>query len=348
MTYDEVRQQVVLFGGVNADVGGIDLGDTWTWDGAAWTQHTTGVAPPPRSRAALVCHTAAGHCVLFGGNHLGALGDTWLWNGVNWTGVSSAQRPSARYEPAAAYDPVRQRVVLHQGRPNSATVALDTWEWNGLAWLPTASPTQPSGPVVWNGQLGRVAVVTGYGAIHTWDGTQWQAVGVHAPIGERPHPAALAWHGGRGRVVSYSSGVSNHTLWNLSPDAPLAETYGDPCPGGTTQDCDLLALGLPWLGNQRLVFDLRGAASNTYGAVLFGLSSGNTAIGGGCRLLVDMPILGQLAWMGPGGTTPLRATMPNSTAYTGLQLFAQGFVLDGLGPANGVGVSRGLRLRLGH
>ena len=35
MAYDEARRQVVLFGGGNP---GGRFGDTWTWDGAAWTQ----------------------------------------------------------------------------------------------------------------------------------------------------------------------------------------------------------------------------------------------------------------------------------------------------------------------
>ena len=44
MAYDEARQRVVLFGGIGKP--GETLGDTWEWDGQAWSQRAdAGPAP---------------------------------------------------------------------------------------------------------------------------------------------------------------------------------------------------------------------------------------------------------------------------------------------------------------
>jgi hypothetical protein len=42
MANDATHGQVVLFGGIDGSV----LGDTWTWDGASWTEHTLSTPPP--------------------------------------------------------------------------------------------------------------------------------------------------------------------------------------------------------------------------------------------------------------------------------------------------------------
>ena len=65
---------IVLFGGFT--------GDTWSWDGVAWSQHSV-PHPPAREGAAMA--SLGGQAVLFGGYvpviEMSDFGDTWNWNG---------------------------------------------------------------------------------------------------------------------------------------------------------------------------------------------------------------------------------------------------------------------------
>jgi hypothetical protein len=57
--------------------------DTWTWNGQAWTDRSTGVHPDARQGGAFVFDEARGVAVLFGGQALDGqmLDDTWTWDG---------------------------------------------------------------------------------------------------------------------------------------------------------------------------------------------------------------------------------------------------------------------------
>jgi len=71
MAFDSLRGRVVLFGGWN----GIELGDTWEWDGGTWQQRSTPTAPAARGGAGMAYDPFRGRAVLFGGT-TGAT-DTW-------------------------------------------------------------------------------------------------------------------------------------------------------------------------------------------------------------------------------------------------------------------------------
>src|SRR5438128_4978378 len=82
MAYDAARGQVVLFGGQDASS---FFGDTWTWDGAAWTLRTPAHSPPPMCCMGMAYDAARGQVVLFGGYDFAPIGDTWTWDGTDWT-----------------------------------------------------------------------------------------------------------------------------------------------------------------------------------------------------------------------------------------------------------------------
>jgi catechol 2,3-dioxygenase-like lactoylglutathione lyase family enzyme len=140
MSYDPVRRQVVLFGGV--DSVNASLGDTWVWDGRRWTQRAV-EGPPGRAGHRLAFDTRRGVLVLFGGSASGnrALDDTWEWNGRRWSRIATPAAPSPRFSGRMAYDEARGRTVLFGGRSGNANLA-DTWEYDGRTWtrLPTGGP----------------------------------------------------------------------------------------------------------------------------------------------------------------------------------------------------------------
>jgi hypothetical protein len=81
---DERDHTIVLFGGTGHN-------DTWTWDGARWTQQQPKHSPSVRSGTGptpgMAYDGTRGEVVVFGGydGKSGPLADTWTWNGRDWT-----------------------------------------------------------------------------------------------------------------------------------------------------------------------------------------------------------------------------------------------------------------------
>ncbi len=77
MTYDRLRQRMVVFGGLAPTV----VNTTWEFDGKTWLQRKTTKAPSPRSGTRVVYIDALQKSLLFGGYHPTAkqLGDFWSY-----------------------------------------------------------------------------------------------------------------------------------------------------------------------------------------------------------------------------------------------------------------------------
>jgi N-acetylneuraminic acid mutarotase len=135
----ELNGELVLFGGTTymtgPNPGYVDVGDTWTWDGATWTERkVTG----PRAREGAAMAALGGKLVLFGGvndNYEVMLSDTWTWDGTSWSEYQGSG-PSARYLSAMAG--VAGKIVLFGGTSSQngppSTALGDTWTWDGTAW----------------------------------------------------------------------------------------------------------------------------------------------------------------------------------------------------------------------
>ena len=83
MVYDSSRARLVLFGGLT----GLQLQDTWEWDGTSWTQINPVVMPPARADHAMAYDPIREVTVMFGGRVAGSsnsVQDTWEWNGITW------------------------------------------------------------------------------------------------------------------------------------------------------------------------------------------------------------------------------------------------------------------------
>lgn len=138
--YDAARHQVVLFGGVDAE---IFLGETWVWDGTNWTKKSPAHAPAPRMSAMMVYDAVHSQIVMFGGvNGNTVFGDTWTWDGSDWTQVFPATSPAARYGGAMVFDTKQGQTVLFAGTDTNGNFA-DTWTWNGTTWTQASPATSP-------------------------------------------------------------------------------------------------------------------------------------------------------------------------------------------------------------
>jgi hypothetical protein len=148
LVYDSKRQRVVMFGGFGGPPDPKEprrfLGDTWTWEGQNWREHT--VAGPPRRYAhAMVFDSRAGVTLLYGGEDENVrFEDMWQWDGERWSEIKlSGATPGPRYSAAMAYDSARGRVVLYGGFSSvkkTATALDDTWEWDGQRWAEIKQP----------------------------------------------------------------------------------------------------------------------------------------------------------------------------------------------------------------
>jgi hypothetical protein len=103
MAYDASTGDVVMFGGAGA--GGRVLGDTWLWDGSAWSQAAPSQSPPPRYGAQMAWDPRSHRVILLGGTGgsacsapgeapgqpgggaagCGPLQDAWAWDGSTWS-----------------------------------------------------------------------------------------------------------------------------------------------------------------------------------------------------------------------------------------------------------------------
>ena len=134
----------VLFGddtvAENRDAARRLFADTWTWDGARWTE-VPGPQPPATKRPRPGIPKRK-RMVLFGAHQAGVrerLQDTWEFNGLASARFATTG-PSPRSGAAMAFDPELGQVVLFGG-----LVTNDTWIWDGTAWSEVPAPTPPPG-----------------------------------------------------------------------------------------------------------------------------------------------------------------------------------------------------------
>ena len=144
LVYDTARSRLVLFGGSAGGGQPAYLGDTWTWDGLAWTlaQQTPplGGGPGGRALASATFDPAVGRIVLWGGFGqadpaacgpgvtvycTAYLNDTWTWDGRTWSKIAGG--PPAAGSSAVScgrlpliYDAATGQLVMYGGY-------RDTW-----------------------------------------------------------------------------------------------------------------------------------------------------------------------------------------------------------------------------
>lgn len=139
--------------------------------------------PAARNYSALVYDSERQKLLLFGGWGVAAYGDTWLWDGTCWQNVIAPTAPSARWAPAADFDPDHHQVVMFGGRTFPDTWLDDTWIWDGSGWTNRRLANHPviRFPIgAYDPAISKFVVYglnsDGNPQTWTWDGAAWQLI----------------------------------------------------------------------------------------------------------------------------------------------------------------------------
>ncbi len=202
MFYDEVRKNVMLFGGVNHNYG-LTFADLWEWNGAQWSILSFAVRPAARDSFAASYEKERKKWVIFAGSDRAGndLDDTWLWDGRAWSQASPENSPSARNTSAMAYDEERKHVVLFGGA-NEEEILGDTWIWDGSNWtekaLTTNPPPRAGHAMIFDSVRKTVLMFSGFSEegnprdLWEWNGREWAQIGFQdGPVGRDSHAFAI-------------------------------------------------------------------------------------------------------------------------------------------------------------
>jgi hypothetical protein len=238
MVYDSNRQRMVLYGGLNADLG-ILFSDTWEYDGSDWQEVVTATSPPAMNSMSMAFDSHANKVVLFGGQgYAGEYNGTWEYDGTNWSQVITTASPPRGTLAAMAFDSVRNRVVFF-----GSGVVFDpspsdtgTWEYDGVNWTEVITPTMPPGrwahSIVYDSMHQRMVLFGGYGVSYpsgnqtndTWvyDGFDWKQIFTdNIPPENEQH--GMAYDSARNRVIMFGGWGGPGDTWEFIDEMSPAE-----------------------------------------------------------------------------------------------------------------------------
>jgi hypothetical protein len=241
--YDSNRQRMVLYGGLNEDLG-VLFADTWEYDGSDWQEVVTTTSPPAMQAMSMAFDNHANKVVLFGGQGYGGeYNSTWEYDGINWSQVTTADSPPRGTLAAMAFDSVRNRTVFYGSGVvfDPAPSDTGTWEYDGVNWTEVITPTMPPGrwahSMVYDSAQQRMVLFGGYSVSlpsggwtnDTWvyDGFDWTRILTdNVPPGKEQH--GMAYDAARNRVVLFGGwGGPGNDTWEFSDEmSPLEQVDG--------------------------------------------------------------------------------------------------------------------------
>ncbi|MCB9891402.1 MAG: hypothetical protein H6833_07135 [Planctomycetes bacterium] len=358
MTFDRVRGEFVLFGGLGNN--SALYADTWIFRGGAWQQASPATSPLSRWGHSMTFDESRGTVLMYGGQRGGTiLADTWAWDGTNWTQLTPAANPGERMDAALVYDAARGESVFFGGWSNTG-FRDETWVFRGGNWnqqTPASAPTARSElSLSYDRVRERVVLFAGQDATGRqndtweWDGATWlQRTPLHAP--EAREEAAMVFEESTGRVLLFGGWDIGHFVdtWTYGSTPPAtAVPYGAGCQGSAAQQPILAARSAPWLGES---FDLVVTQMPMTSAATLLMGTGRIALPldgvgmPGCTLLT-VPLV-NTAMNGSSGSASLTFLVPVFPGLIGAIVDAQSAVLAaGANPLNVI-TTQGLEMTTG-
>jgi N-acetylneuraminic acid mutarotase len=248
-----------------------------------WTDLSpSGPVPDPRSGASLVCDSAGGRVILFGGWDPDTdFGDTWAFDPVanTWTDLNpTGDLPAPRALYQMVYDSAASKVFLFGGTSDAGRFG-DTWAYDPAAktWsdvnVAGAPDARSAHAMVYDSDGGTVILFGGVGDAGRFDDTwaydpnanTWTDLN---PIGILPSARsghAIVYEPLSGRVILFGGYDGSLLLNDTWAYEPAANTWTALDPAGDVPSPR---------GNHRMVYD-----SGLGRVILFGGYDGNTELG---------------------------------------------------------------------
>ncbi len=181
-TFDPTINSAVLYSGY-AGLSLGSLGDTWLFNGTAWTQPPTTVSPAPRNGAASAFDPVANETVIFGGHASWTFyDDTWGYQAGLWSQVSVNTTPSTRWASSMTYDASTGTVLLFGGFVITGGSVneyfSDTWtlDLGGNSSGGGGPPPPPPPPLTWTNVTPGISPAGRAGAAMAYDPVTQSAI----------------------------------------------------------------------------------------------------------------------------------------------------------------------------
>jgi hypothetical protein len=202
MVYDKKLKKTVLFGGF---LGSSYRNDTWTWDGAKWTELDidNDDRPPHRGTMAMWYDPLAQKTILYGGIGRGSINekvkrfaDMWSFDGTRWVNMNITATPGIRFRPLQAVGPDGKVTIFGGLRVEQIDedsirqyFGDDLWQWDGSTskWTQLEQPAlrplpRQNGALGFDPATGNLVLFGGYGDgfyysdTWTWNGSVWTPI----------------------------------------------------------------------------------------------------------------------------------------------------------------------------
>ncbi len=364
MVWDVVNKRAILFGGI---AGTTVYNETWTWSGSSWAKLSLTSLPPARFQHGLAYDSVRSRVVLFGGSdRVNLLADTHEFDGSKWIPLFPSTFPTPRAGHAMVFDPVRQRVLLFGGQISGSTFGNDTWDYDGSNWRQLqpkhSPPPRMRAAIAFDDQRGVVVLFGGIGSVQDlndtweWDGVDWTQRQAKLPLPQCRSGVAMVFDPAVSHTILLGGdygGVRLDDVWEYHFPAGVT-TFGFGCPG---------SVGVPLLTGRNttncvvgrsldLVINNRPAGATSM--LIIGVS--RTAWGAK-PLPLDLSFLGMPGCMLyvsfdfylPTEEGVFTTSLPNDPRLLGMQVFAQGVVVDpNAGNALGVVATNGATATIGN
>lgn len=224
MAYDDVHDDVVLYGGAGFAGGDeqIAFNDTWVFNSRGWHEvyPTTSPAINPTAMAEdPVTHDL----VLVGTAPVGPATQTWTWDGSNWMRRADLPVTTQTADSLATLTALGQLVLVTTSL-GAQSVPSETWLWSRAGWTLQHAATSPpaegsTATLVSDPAHHRVLalftdVASKRGEMWSWDGSTW----THVPTSVTPpynsNTISVAYDPQSRDVVLYATGNVS-TTWAL-------------------------------------------------------------------------------------------------------------------------------------
>jgi len=278
IAYDAESDRVILFGGDT----GVPDGETWSYDldRNAWSDMDPVTSPSPRWGHVMSYDSQSDRIILFGGETTPYVyeysNETWAYdfNTNEWRNATPPIGPSARRDPAMAYDSESDRVVLFGGYTPSEnlddtwTYDVDTNTWTEMA--PQQRPSARSGhAVAYDAESDRVILFGGTSGFSPLNETWAYDLNANEWTGMQP---SFVWPPARfNHAMAYDAELDRVVLFGGETDS----RYEDGETWLYDFDLDMWTNATPTTGPSARFWHAMAYDTQSARVILFGGSSGD-------------------------------------------------------------------------